>query len=583
MRLKALFFRFALGVSAFLLPIMVFAALVPSLINAEPVKKRFLQELRSSTGGEVELAGPVSIESFFSLSINAENVRFKGMKGIASFQDLSAAQIVARISWIDLLAGKLEFDKIKIQGAALAVNKMDRGQIGEALATALGAPARLAFTDLVVSDCRVTIYDAGQVAEAFDIQTVSVDLRRSAREIRAKGQLSLDGDELSAKVTVRTLRAKDRKLSAEGKFQFAAKNSGSLSGLLGLPPHNILAGPASWSGAFEFSGDRLSLRDMTLASGLADASGDLTVLTTPGGQRVEGSLAMSELDLSRIWSASTGERHDAALTETLLTRIFDAETLDLRLSADRVRLKGLTTGAAAFTLTGDRGRLSSEIAHLDLLGGSMLGQADAEFRSGRLRAKARLTSENIGAAQLIALGFAEEWVTGELEADLEAETQGVNFDELRTAMRANLRVSFPEGGRMRLDPAQLARLAASETVEGWDRADLTWRSFSDLRFTVSLGDQRLRCSDLMLTSEAGTVKGAGEIDLAQGGLNWRLDISPAESAGIGQDGGKNNTDTGLSITGSWSRPAFRTDLQSNRAGSWDNKVLPHSVSIGRRL
>jgi uncharacterized protein involved in outer membrane biogenesis len=93
MRLKASFVRFALAVLAFLAPLAVLFTLMPAIINAEPVKKRLLQELREWTGSEVALAGPVAIESFVSLSLKARDIAFDGAKMLPSLKRIEARQL----------------------------------------------------------------------------------------------------------------------------------------------------------------------------------------------------------------------------------------------------------------------------------------------------------------------------------------------------------------------------------------------------------------------------------------------------------------------------------------------------------
>ena len=119
MRLKVPFFGYVLAIVGLLLPSVVFVGFLPSLINTEPVKARLLAELRDWTGSDVIVAGPVSVESFFSLTVDLRNVELGGIKGVTSITNVNAARIIARISWSDLLLGNLDFDKVKIFDAVI--------------------------------------------------------------------------------------------------------------------------------------------------------------------------------------------------------------------------------------------------------------------------------------------------------------------------------------------------------------------------------------------------------------------------------------------------------------------------------
>jgi uncharacterized protein involved in outer membrane biogenesis len=559
MRLKASFFRFTLAVVAFLIPLAVLVTLMPAIINAEPVKKRLLQELRDWTGGDVALNGPVAIESFFSLSLRARDVGFDGATALSSLKRIEAGQLVARISWVSLFSGKLEFDKIKIDDARIVLEAMDRARVEDALRLLLTGPKRAPFTDFVLSDTRVELLAAdGTAGEVFQIDHFTADLDRPRGRVSLKGEMDWQGETIEMRIKAEAKHGAGPDIGAIGTFRLTLSGTGTLVQRFGAPFAAVFQGETHLAGSFEFAGQRLGLSDAEFRSVVGQAAGDLTVTGAANGPRIEGSLAVSELDLDRFWPGPP-------LDERRLATLFGADSMDLRISANRTRWRGLTTGAAVFTLTGKQGRLASEIAHLDLMGGSLLGHAEADLADGLIRARTRLTAENLDSAQLVALGLQGEWLTGLADLNLEAETEGRALDELKANMKAKIHAAFPEGGRMRFDPVKLARSLSAQGLEGWDGVDLSWRDFADLRFQMSLGDAHMRFIELSLTTEAGAVKGRGEVDLGTRDLDWRLDVVPMGGEAVAQQGVEAQPDLGLSITGSWERPSIRLGRRSSRA------------------
>ena len=148
MRLKVPFFGYVLAIVGLLLPSVVFVGFLPSLINTGPVKARLLAELRDWTGSDVKVAGPVSIESFFSLTVDLRNVDLGGIKGVPSITSIKAARMIARISWTDLLRGNLDFDKVKIFDAVIHAKGGDAAEIGAAMLSALGGAQQNPFATL---------------------------------------------------------------------------------------------------------------------------------------------------------------------------------------------------------------------------------------------------------------------------------------------------------------------------------------------------------------------------------------------------------------------------------------------------
>ncbi len=597
MRLKVPFYGFALALIGFLIPPVVFAAFLPSLINAEPVKKRFIEELKSWAGADVELKGDVAIESFFSLSLNTEDVEFAGFRGLPALKSLRADEIVARISWVDLLSGNLDFDKIKINDASLSLRAMDKEQVADALHAALGAAHQTPFAIFLMTNGQIEIEDGldGE-PERANLQSLLMEVRQSDGRVRLNSRLEWGGETLNLDIVTNAVSkpglspsvplridADSRLLTgsfngemtpqanwrASGQLSASTPNAAQLSTWLGWQPEFASPQALQVSASLDLSQNQIQLQSGVFTVAQQDASGDLRLVHMGETQRVEGALAFDGLDLASVWANAPDFRSSVNAAQSPLARFFTAGHLDLRISANQIRWGEFEMGKAAFTLTGREGVISAEIAQLGLFAGAVLGHAEADLRVSPPRLEARLTAEKIDAGRMAALVSAEEWLTGQADANISAQAEGWTADQLIRSAKAKARIEFLNGGQMRLDPLQLAQTASEEGKNGWNADVLSWWPFAKLNFRLSLEDDRLHWSDLAMTGSEAVIHGAGAVDLDTKTLNWQLKVMRAgDYAGAGANDdvtGDELPETNLSIKGPWARPFIRLGADNSRA------------------
>jgi hypothetical protein len=289
--------------------------------------------------------------------------------------------------------------------------------------------------------------------------------------------------------------------------------------------------------------DRLSLHSAKITYDEKALSADLTLKLDKIKPHLEGSLAFMELDLKR------------ALGKTPLTTVQNVVNLietDLRLSTNTLSWDTFKTGTAAFTLNSKGGHITAEIADLEFLDGAVRGHLRLILTDTLPRMQMRLTAENINAAEFLALLHQGDWLTGQANADIEANLHWGSQGILKGST-ADIKVDFPEGGQIRLDIPRLAKSAAS-VLNGWDGVDYAHAVFQELRFLLTLRNGQLRYRNLELVASDTLVNGSGAVDLFKQTLDLRFNVSPlGESAPSKQD-----TSSNLSITGGWFHPTIRT-------------------------
>jgi uncharacterized protein involved in outer membrane biogenesis len=598
MRFKAPFFGILLAIAGFLLPSIMFVALLPSLINAEPVKKRLIEELRGWTGSDIHIAGPISIDNFFSLTVNLRDVEFTGFAGFVKFKSLRADEIVARIAWTNLLIGSFDFDKIKINGAIARLGPEGENDLEGALRTALRGPHKAPFSAFIIKDCVIKSETPdGSERTLTHVNNAAAEYRPSDGRISLSGALNWRGEQVY--VDARTFAAPagaeagsiplkldiDGRLitasfkgqanfvdawTASGALEVKTPDAAALFAWLGIKDGRAIAAPLEISGALDLTASQIGLQSAALSIAGHSAYGDFTISRAPDAAKIEGSLAFDTLDLRQSWALITAPRPVSPGERGFWMDALRGAALDLRLSAGEVRWDTLTMKDAALTLSGQDGVVSADLADLTLFGGSVIGHLQADLRQGPARLRARITGDNIEAAELLAAGAKGDWLDGRADINIEAEAAGNTAGEIFKTARGEAKIGFPEGGQMQLDLPQLVKSPTARGREGWDSASLAWTKFDSMRVHLSLKDASLRCEGFLLTSPEAQLRGTGEVDLGGQNLDLTLTVSPgATGADAGQtasDAPEANPGIGLSIKGPWAHPEIRLGERSGHEG-----------------
>ncbi len=582
MRLKALFLRSLFALAGFSLPLAVLAAAAPWLINAEPVKERLVKELSAWTGSDVQINGAVAIESFGSLSLNARNVDFFGFEGFPGFKTLKADEIVARIAWAGLFSGRLDFDKIKMSGARVELDGAGQEDALKAAEALLAMSPDAQFSSFNLRDCRISVASGPHgYPQEYSIENLNVSLEAPSREMSLSGRIASGDDSISisletragveggqdlplnAVIESRSLAATfngvvrlGRDWRATGAFAFDTPDAQALGGWFGENRYEGLDLPLSLSGRGDFSQSNWRLSGGRFAIAGQAGSGDFDLAFKENGTDLQASAAFRTLDLDSLLGAGKSEARAKAVREALI-----ASELDMLLSADRIIWRGIEARNAAFTLIGRKGRISAEIAHAAMFGGSILGQSEIDITGPEARLRARITGEALDSAMIQSLAVDQGWLSGRAGVSAEINASGGSLGEMLDEASVAGTAAFSDGGRVRLDLNRIMQIKPGDSLEGWNDIDNVWSDFEELRFAFALDKQSFLLRKIAMTRADNIVNGEGAVIFPGRRLDWRIRLSPRNAAADGSPGEAQ----GFSILGSWSRPRINSVQHENRA------------------
>jgi AsmA protein len=588
MRLKVPFLRYALAGFAFLLPTAILAAVLPFLINSQPIKAKLVREIASWTGGEVKVDGAISVEDFFSLSVEAQNVEIGRFKDIASIEGMKARRVIAHLAWTDLLLGNFQFEKIKIYDAVFRVREARLADLPQLFSDLVSGTQTRSFAALHLDDSIIALRSGKRRAyRRLEVKDALARSARSGRQLLASAQLRWKGKNArvsllsgfhvqpGARLPLR-IQIVSEPITAHFKGDALLSGAVAATGEMGLQIPNLartakwldlgrgmFAGSVAASGEVNIASDTAALTSGEIALAGQTAQTALTLKRDKDQPRLEGALAFDRLDVNALVSGTGSERFaDGSLLGALIES-------DLRISAKEIVWDGIALGDTALALTSAPQRLSAEIAELDFLGGEVRGQVAFDADGPLTRATARLSAESVDAAAFLRLAKQRDWLTGFADVNVEAEAAWADPTSIVDQISARARVNFPEGGQMRLDIPRLASLAPSEGDEGWGSFEFSNAAFDKLRFEMTLRAGQINFADVLLASAGRRVNGDGEIDLAQRSLDWRFTFVPGA---VPQKDHNDAPDvpgsanlSRLSIKGPWIRPVIRSGDSADRS------------------
>lgn len=531
--------RLALGLAGFVGAAAVAVPLLAARAPVDDAGDRLLAGLAQATGLSVQANGRSEVSLFPRPRVRVEGVSL-AHEGEPPFA--VARGLTGTLDPLALLQGRIKLGELILDQPQIALDRLPYADV----LSALRSNAAVAPPSIRLSDGRLQW--KGRVADKIEgglvwprdggSFTLSGYGRFGGRPVEAKMQLAdvaafargerapfrarLEGG--GARVLFDGDTIDEGGLKLVGDVSVRASELADTLGWLGARPSPAKAA-SGWGASFAGRG-QLDASGLQISNGELDLAGRSflgagRVTAGPAGPAVEATLDAGSIDLKPYLALLAPEvaRPDG----TWSARSVDLDglrgwTLDLRLSADEMRLGGLTLERPALTAAVAEGGLDLSIGEASAYGGAVGGRLSIEPDG----AVARLRFE--GGATDLALGEALEALAGRrplagtLTAEVAVESEGSSIQALVAGLRGQAKARLADGllatrSRSRTlalaglgDKIEFARAEAAMVIkEGVARADPVSIEGPHANFTLA-GDASLVDRELSLR---GFVKPSG--------------------------------------------------------------------------
>ena len=471
------------------------------------------------------------------------------------------------------LSGRLGADlRVATAGtdpAALRRNVNAAGEItlrggaatGLGLAEALGDPAADRVDDLSVTLTMTDIAEPVRLNGAAAWRGERVDL---SAEGGLAGLLAGAAAAVSAQLATGRFKAGYQgDLAADGALDGEVSvETDSLRGLLAWLGRDVAVPNGlerfALAGRLDLSPDAAAFREarLTLDGTSGEGSGRVRFGARP---HIEAQLALDRLDLDPYLGdggagapAPAGDWSDAAIDLSGL-HAFDAA---LALEVGMLVYDGIETTDTALSVEVAEGRMNAELRQLALYGGSGSGTLTVDASGAEPSLAARFSLKDLDAYPFLLAAADFRRIAGLADIELDLATSGASQRALVSRLAGTAGFEFRDGAIRGIDVQRMARALSDGILSGWQASEADSTAFHKLSARFEVADGIARNDDLQLVGPLVVASGAGQVDMPQRALDYRVEPRVEVAPGEGQVG----FGVPVVISGSWGSPRIYPDI-----------------------
>jgi AsmA protein len=598
-----------LGIAIVIALVLVIAIAAPFFIPAELYKDQLVAQVKSATGRDMRIEGPVRVSLLPRIALEAEKVALSNPAGAAEKDMAALGKLQVQLQILPLLSGEVAVDRFVLVAPVIHLEIDKKGKPNwrfetaggaapaqaSSSATTKGAPGKsavpplqeLRLGEVKIEDGRITYLDQRSSAhyEVSDVD-VAVKLPSLDQPVNVDGALVWNGkrvqilakadrarallDHTSTPVSMK-LASEPVSLNVTGTAALPALSGDvdlkvpSVRALAawtgqalpatgeGLGPFSLGAKFTAESGRYAFANARVSLDEIK-------GTGEVQLDTTGVRPRIAAKLAVDGLDLNPYLgseSASTKPAPAAPGGAAPSPGAAASEWSDAPIDVTALRMADAdldlsATGIRYRKMTADKGLLGVKLQD---------GRLDADLRDLELyqgKGQGKIALADHKGAPSLELSFRLAGVDAEKLLQDVADfgklrgTANINLDAAGAGKSQRAIVSDLDGkGAVSftdgaLKGVDLAKIARN--VAGGGAQDAT--EFSELKGTFTIENGLVRNNDLVLVSPLLRVEGAGTVDLPKRTVDYRL--SPK--------GDLDKFGVSIAVQGPWASPSYNADL-----------------------
>jgi len=574
-----------IGIGVVLVLIVATIIAIPFFVPLDAIRDRIVAEVKTSTGRDLAIDGPVDLSIFPSVAVELSDVSLSNAPGASRPSMITLGQLDVEVGLLPLLSSEIVVQRLILREPVIALEVDEAGRAnwtfdvpGAAVPGSPTGPAdgqeptepgiglsdlRLGEVGIVDGTILYTDRGSGQSFEAtkldLDIELESLDsplaltgrLDFQGRQVRFalgadRPRALIAGGESSLNAS---LTADAVNLSFDGAL--ASAEAPELTGNLGLSVPSI-ADLADWlalaisEGGLPVDTVRLDsllsanpttvrLQTATMTIDDLAASGDLAVAIDGPRPALFGRLAVDQLNLdpflgsaeaasdsgSADGAAETGSAPDGWSEEPIDFGPLLLADADLVIATEGVTLQGVEAGPSVLTTMLKDGVLDFDLSRTALFGGHVALQFGADGAARTPSIRIAVQVDEVQAEPVLT-SFADfERLTGTTNAQFDLTSAGASQRALVEALDGTGTVMFRDGTIKGINLAAMARNVAS-AFTGAAAGEERSTDFAELGASFEITDGLARTGDIRLLAPLLRMDGAGQAALPARTLAVRL-------------------------------------------------------------
>lgn len=275
--------------------------------------------------------------------------------------------------------------------------------------------------------------------------------------------------------------------------------------------------------------------------------------------RVEGDYELSELQLDHVLTRRQSvilkpeERHyDFSVLRNL--------DVDIALEAERVSAGDLRGQNARLRARSEGGRLNVALETLSLYGGTVSGDVLLNGATVDPQFSMDLAFSDVSAAPFFTAVSDLPRVDGSLNAVMTVASEGRDRGTMWRNMDGAVSFQLGSGVLYDLNLNQMITDLAEAPVTGWPLTQGTRTAFQTWGADVMFGEGRAQFEGLTFLSDRALIEGRGEVNLADGRVNWHLKPSRVENGGELSEVDPVDAEQPIAVAGTLIRPSFASEV-----------------------
>jgi AsmA protein len=576
-----------IGIVVVVLVVLVVGAafVLPQFISVDTYKDRLIAEVKSATGRDLKISGPVHLSVLPHLAIDAAQVSLSNVPGGQSKDMMTLGSLQVEVELFPLISGEYRVDRFVLKDPVIAVEVDKQGRMnlfdfsqGKAPAAAGTAPAAAAkpaagggadlsalggihLGDVHLENGTISYLDqrTGQRTVIEKINS-SVSLSDINSPFKVDGSLQYNSVALKLKLNVdktsdfitRQGSGVEASVSSDVmNFDFKGKGAMALpataSGTIDLkvPSLRKLAawageplpiqgegfGPLAIAGKLAMAGNEIKFDDAQLSLDAIKGKGALALNTGGAKPDLKGSLQLDALNVNpylppeKGGAAAVGGKPAAGAwsDEPIDVSALKTANVDFQLSASAIQFRKIKIDKSAITLRLKDGHLVTDLTQLATYGGS--GKATVTLDGSGAEPAITLTANMSGIQmeKMLVDSIDLDRLTGRGSLEVSLTGKGKSERALISSLNGKGNFNVADGEIKGLDLIKMLNMAATNVA---NLASLggggNTTPFSHLTGTWTMSNGIMHNNDLVMESPGLKAAGAGTVDLPTRTVDYKV-------------------------------------------------------------